>query len=556
MEELDVIKTASSLVLVSRYLDSWKLSYSASLSIDPRYTHIIHAILGKPRPDTPCPLAVVHIKFTLKDDLREVLSYEIEGERHIYRLRDNIEFDERILDRIIRRKIAIKQSGLIDLSDNYINSRIHEPKYDQDVKDAKDHESKDEEMDAIEQRLLRMFRESDVNHDGSLTYLEFRTLLKTIQKDMRKEEVDLLFTQADVDHNCRIAYEEFVQFAMDVIRRLSAGHEYQDHFEELKDDYKIMLSEELEPAVKALRQAFEAADYCPPNSMGRTHEYKLNYDLYYKCLSSPLANLSREEINMMIALTPMDDDGKFEYVGFEKILYEAMYRVSQGQSLALTSDIEPYLVSSFQAAEAMWRTSLDDQADIPLGRVPRSVLFDALHTLKRLMLNRLQCIIVIGLAVEGDDSLVDYTVFAQRAGPKIRELIHPNHLSRRIRMARTDEAKVASIFTGVDDEAGLENVLLEAFYREDQDNDGVLNLDEFKSAMYRTTLGLTDEQIVSMMAVADENGDGFIDYSEFVRFAVINLVQLKKEDRLIQIAEAKDCEEDDEDENDVKSDAK
>ncbi|KDO27248.1 hypothetical protein SPRG_07497 [Saprolegnia parasitica CBS 223.65] len=568
---LEVAPTAASLVLVRAYLDKWNLSYSASLSLDSRFKNIVHAVLGKPTPSTPCPLAVVHIKFALSDDLRDVASYEIEGERHIYKLKDHIHFDERILDRILRRKIAMKQANLVDVSDEYTRARVAPPKYDDDAKpssddnDAKakevgDEKAKDDDeafeslddMDAVEARLRKLFREGDTNNDGHLTYLEFRTILKKIQRNMRKEEVDLLFTQADVDGNCRIVYNEFISFAMDVLRRLSAGRKYQHRFEDLKEDYKALLSEELEPTVKALRQAFDAADYVPPNAMGRTRDYKLTYDLFFKCLSSPLANLSREEINMIMALSPMDDDGKFEYAGFEKVLYEAMYRVSQGQSLALATDIAAYLRGQFEHAHEIWASSLDEEA--PAGRLPRRVLFESLHGLKRLMLNRIQCIVVIGLAVIDEiDGLVDYEAFANRAGPKIRELIHPNHVSRRLRMARTDEATIAAIFQGVDDQAGLESILVSAFQREDSDHDGVLRLDEFRAAMEHTTLDLSSEQVVSMMAAADENGDGCIDYAEFVQFAVVNLVQLKKEARLLQISEE---EEDDDEIDDAKSDAK
>ncbi|EQC38475.1 hypothetical protein SDRG_04183 [Saprolegnia diclina VS20] len=563
----EVAPTAASLVLVRAHLDRWNISYSASLSLDPRFKNIVHAVLGKPTPSTPCPLAVVHIKFALTDDLRDVASYEIEGERHIYKLKDHIQFDERILDRIRRRKIAMKQANLVDVSDEYTNARVAPPKYDDDAKPvsddhkADDDKTKDdddalgsmEDMDAVEARLRKLFREGDINNDGHLTYLEFRTILKKIQRNMRKEEVDLLFTQADVDGNCRIVYDEFISFAMDVLRRLSAGRKYQHRFEDLKDDYKALLSEELEPTVKALRQAFDAADYVPPNAMGRTRDFRLTYDLFFKCLSSPLANLSREEINMIMALSPMDDDGKFEYAGFEKVLYEAMYRVSQGQSLALATDIAAYLRGQFDHAHEIWASSLDEEA--PAGRLPRRVLFESLHGLKRLMLNRIQCIVVIGLAAQDEvDGLVDYEAFATRAGPKIRELIHPNHVSRRLRMARTDEATIAAIFSGVDDQAGLESVLVRAFQREDSDHDGVLRLDEFRAAMEHTTLDLSSEQVVSMMAAADENGDGCVDYAEFVQFAVVNLVQLKKEARLLQISEEE--EDDAEEDNDAKSDAK
>ncbi|KAG9413512.1 hypothetical protein AC1031_012735 [Aphanomyces cochlioides] len=529
---------AASLAQVRRFLSSLNLSYTASLTVDHRYRHIVHATFGKPRPDTPCPLAVVHVKFALKDDLREIASYEIENERHIHRLRDNIEFDERLLDRVIARKIALKRSGLIDLSDDYTRSRVQEPKYE-----AKGEDAAAIDPTTIKLQLLQMFETYDRNHDGNISYVEFREALRS--GPLREDLVELLFTQADSDHNGCVNYEEFAKSAVEILSRMPRG--YKTAFHGLYDDYLDYFHQECSATMAILNQTFEAADYLPPNAKERPKAHKLSYETFRKCLASPLANLSREEINLAISLVPMDADGKLDYTGFDKVLAKALFCIAQGQSLALAVDIEGYLVSVFEATERDW----DIEAVNLKGVLPRNILFDALHRLKKLMLSKGQIMLLVGHAKENADGLVEYRPFATTAAGLIRQFINPRNVAKRVQICKSDVMTVASIFNGVS-ERSLERILLAAFHEEDHDNDGVLDLVEFQAAMRHTSLRLTDEEILSLQAVADANGDGCVDYEEFSFFAVHHLVQLKRQKMLHMVAESKD--DDDDDANGAKDD--
>ncbi|RHY04639.1 hypothetical protein DYB25_004489 [Aphanomyces astaci] len=556
----------SSVVQVRRYIIGLNLSYTASVTVDNRYRHIVHAIMGKPRPDTPSPIAVVHVKFTLKDDLREILSFEIENDRHVYRLRDNIEFDERLLDRVIARKIALKRSGLVDLSDEYTRSRVKEPRYDVQETDPNAIDA-----DAIKAQLLKLFDEYDRNRDGSISFAEFRDALRSglFRFVHPEDQVELLFTQADLDGNGRINCEEFAQAAVDVLSRMPSGYKFKAQFNELYDDYLDYFHTECATTMAILNQAFAAADYLPPNASGRTKADCLSYDMFRKCLASPLANLSREEINLAISLVPMNDEGKLPYANFDKILAKALFYIAQGQSLGLAVDIESYLLTTFEAAEKEW----DPTIVTPRGQLPRSVLFDCMHRLKKLMLSRGQVVLLIGYAKDNshdsprhpsssvDDSLdgdatvvmVDYVPYATTAAGMIRQFINPHNVAKRMQRCKNDVNAVAAIFHGVS-ETGLEMIVMEAFESEDRDGNGVLDMDEFRAAMKHTSLGLSDEEITSLQAVADTNGDGHVDIDEFSYFAVHHLVQLKRQN-LLRLAEGEGDDDDEEDEDSKTNDA-
>ncbi|CAE7243805.1 KCND2 [Symbiodinium natans] len=51
----------------------------------------------------------------------------------------------------------------------------------------------------------------------------------------------------------------------------------------------------------------------------------------------------------------------------------------------------------------------------------------------------------------------------------------------------------------------------------DSDRDGSLNLVEFCELLQEMTLGLSSDSIIELFQMFDDNGDGFIDHSEFVR---------------------------------------
>jgi len=68
--------------------------------------------------------------------------------------------------------------------------------------------------------------------------------------------------------------------------------------------------------------------------------------------------------------------------------------------------------------------------------------------------------------------------------------------------------------------AQMEQMLIQLFKNADVDGSGELSMQEFKDLIKIANLGLSDADLTRLMAEADVNHDGKIDYGEFVPLAV------------------------------------
>jgi calmodulin len=66
-------------------------------------------------------------------------------------------------------------------------------------------------------------------------------------------------------------------------------------------------------------------------------------------------------------------------------------------------------------------------------------------------------------------------------------------------------------------EIDIEDELIEAFKVFDRDGNGLISAHELRFVMSSAGEKLSEEDIEEMIREADENGDGYIDYEEFVR---------------------------------------
>lgn len=82
-------------------------------------------------------------------------------------------------------------------------------------------------------------------------------------------------------------------------------------------------------------------------------------------------------------------------------------------------------------------------------------------------------------------------------------------------MEMGEGAEQEQLFSAAEMEEYLAGLFLEA----DGDGNGYLDPSEFKKIMIAADVGLTTEDIYEIMLVADENGDGKIEYQEFVPIA-------------------------------------
>ncbi|KAL2157282.1 hypothetical protein VTH06DRAFT_6220 [Thermothelomyces fergusii] len=65
-------------------------------------------------------------------------------------------------------------------------------------------------------------------------------------------------------------------------------------------------------------------------------------------------------------------------------------------------------------------------------------------------------------------------------------------------------------------ETDKEQELLKAFAVFDKDKNGTISSDELRNVLKSLGEKLTDEEVDEMIKIADRNGDGVIDYNEFV----------------------------------------
>eukprot|EP00239_Pterosperma_sp_CCMP1384_P001090 CAMPEP_0197856106 /NCGR_PEP_ID=MMETSP1438-20131217/27912_1 /TAXON_ID=1461541 /ORGANISM="Pterosperma sp., Strain CCMP1384" /LENGTH=454 /DNA_ID=CAMNT_0043471453 /DNA_START=104 /DNA_END=1468 /DNA_ORIENTATION=+ len=77
------------------------------------------------------------------------------------------------------------------------------------------------------------------------------------------------------------------------------------------------------------------------------------------------------------------------------------------------------------------------------------------------------------------------------------------------------------------DDAEIQDFCVELFMGYDVDSNGCLDRKEFKAAMRSSELGFNTKEIRAIMAEADENGDGLIEYKEFLPLMVQIIHSLK-----------------------------
>jgi len=64
---------------------------------------------------------------------------------------------------------------------------------------------RDEELAEID----ALFAQADLDHDGQINFIEFKTLIRELDGDMTEAELRIGFTETDVNQNSRINIDEF-----------------------------------------------------------------------------------------------------------------------------------------------------------------------------------------------------------------------------------------------------------------------------------------------------------------------------------------------------------
>ncbi|KAK7889924.1 hypothetical protein WMY93_025484 [Mugilogobius chulae] len=102
-----------------------------------------------------------------------------------------------------------------------------------------------------EQELLKAFRKLDTNHDGYISHSELEKALTNRGEKMTTEEINAIFSIADINKDGKLDYTEFCRLFASTVEQCQTA-----------------AMERLEADVKQKKQNFGSQPYSPPKNMG------------------------------------------------------------------------------------------------------------------------------------------------------------------------------------------------------------------------------------------------------------------------------------------------
>ena len=193
---------------------------------------------------------------------------------------------------------------------------------------------------------------------------------------------------------------------------------------------------------------------------------------------------------------------QIEYSNFEKDLYDVRYELASSRVMDTYAHmLEENLIEASAKKGADGMVHLDD-------------LYQILRQMKTLCLSPFQIAVLLGYSAPDKNAQVDYQKFAPVFAAKLSEQFSIDSQRRKSQLCQLGHFKVSHIKMPKYDE----NKLFAAFRATDVNGNGFLEWSEYQVCLENLTeLGLTREECFTLNLLADVNGDGRIDYLEFMK---------------------------------------
>jgi Ca2+-binding EF-hand superfamily protein len=409
-----------------------------------------------------------------------------------------------------------------------------------------------EDLQSLRGMLVTMFQEADAENNGYLTYDEFQTLMERIEVGISSQELRFVIAEADENENGFIDYHEFVPLAVDMIQAFRArarAKSTQELMESAVEDEVLQKvnREEVQRIAQAFFDRVKSYDTAVGNraAVGALRPSELR-----KCLKSlaQSSGLTNSEINMIAQSLPKDPFGRLVYKDFRNVLYKVKIAAMRNMVLeSQGSDIHRYIMQMCRDEEkalaaldvdARSRTSHADKEDDSnlTGWLPLRSLINIMIASPRLSLSRLQ-VMVIASEAQLVDGRVNYLHFAPVAAKTIELMFEPKALRQRAELIETSDLSPEVLLNGTSPELFVSR-LKSLFKSYDIEKKGELNAKQFRAMLESMDLQLSPGEILSLMAIADYNNNGYISFDEFCEFCMNNLLHLEREKhiRLLQKA--------------------
>ena len=378
--------------------------------------------------------------------------------------------------------------------------------------------------------LSQMFLEADQDGSGRLDREEFFDLLQDADLGINPAELHLVLAEADEDDDNLIDYVEFLPVAIDLVQSFKARSvaQAQVNKEEAKisdDVLRLLNSGHLDMLVQKAGAIFEESDTTAKGVLSR-QEFKA-------CLKKIGQDLTRVEINMVLANMPCDAFGKIKYSSFGEVAYKVRFITIKNSILETqASDTEKLLMTLCREEERSGMDLTDNEEPSYNGMITTIQLSNVLTNAK-LSLNRLQVTSVM-CEVSVDDGMVDYWKFIPIAAKAIDQMNNPENIQWKADILAQEQIYPEDFLKGKKEDE-LKEELHRLFDKYDADMSGELDQTEFEICLKELDLGLSKGQISALMAMADADNEGTVDKSEFMEFGFHHLVHLQREKHMRHI---------------------
>jgi hypothetical protein len=120
---------------------------------------------------------------------------------------------------------------------------------------------------------------------------------------------------------------------------------------------------------------------------------------------------------------------------------------------------------------------------------------------------------LLGQAVQDDNGLVNYKNFSFKVKEMIDSVYSVEALSTAADLIKNEVIKEEDV-----EDTYISNLdLFKIFKKYDRNMNGFLDFDEYMDCLTDQSLNLSKHEVVSLSLIADTDGDGQIDYEEFMK---------------------------------------
>eukprot|EP00288_Rhodomonas_lens_P001440 CAMPEP_0177726846 /NCGR_PEP_ID=MMETSP0484_2-20121128/19997_1 /TAXON_ID=354590 /ORGANISM="Rhodomonas lens, Strain RHODO" /LENGTH=433 /DNA_ID=CAMNT_0019239443 /DNA_START=133 /DNA_END=1430 /DNA_ORIENTATION=- len=372
------------------------------------------------------------------------------------------------------------------------------------------------------QYLTNLFVQSDGDGNGVLDKAEFKRLMQGADLGLSSKQIKLLYSQADINEDGTIEYREFIPACVELVISMQARSKLRHQKEEdeaeaeaMAEDYFFhgMSKDELEFMI---REAFTQAD--------KDQSGELDLKEFQAFLKDIPLNLTKREINMAMMEVDTNQDGKVSLEEFIPLFHVIMIELIKHSFLEVNR--EPSELASFLFG------CCQEHDQEGSGFLPPNKLARAFRDAD-LGLTKFQIMTIVGEAKKGPKGIEYEAFILDTAVDMIHTIVN---VEESMQYKRTQAWKQVQ---DAEDEAehilgmskdDFTKIMGAVFHQYDVDQSGVLDEQEFENAMRNSGIPFTEQQVLMLMAAADMNDDGGIQYGEFAEVAVQLMAYVAREE--------------------------